>query len=203
MNLLELGCSCLDISLFKTLVDVAAYPGKGEFAFLAGVATWLYGYYHANDKIKTIGLRDFDRASCNGDLTIALKQTLRFARPGFRPGYSFPSGDSATAFALASTAGAAYPAAAPVFFLIASLTAISRLYLRVHYVWDVIGGALIGVACGYGSARYFMPARGSCWRSFAWLASWIPGAILILFSLPFFFLVEREIARHKIDVPTS
>ncbi len=59
---------------------------------------------------------------------------------------SFPSGHSATAAAGAITLSAAYPALAPAFTLAALLVALSRIYLGVHYPFDVFAGFLIGTA---------------------------------------------------------
>jgi undecaprenyl-diphosphatase len=59
---------------------------------------------------------------------------------------SFPSGHSATAAAGAITLSAVYPAFAPVFVLSGVLVALSRMYLGVHYPFDVLAGLLIGTA---------------------------------------------------------
>ena len=61
--------------------------------------------------------------------------------------YSFPSGHAAMAFMMAillsSVFGRKY-----FFYTLAFLIAFSRIYLGVHYLSDVVGGAVIGVALG-------------------------------------------------------
>jgi undecaprenyl-diphosphatase len=59
---------------------------------------------------------------------------------------SFPSGHSATAASGALTLSAVYPSFAPAFVLSGILVALSRIYLGVHYPFDVLAGLLIGTA---------------------------------------------------------
>jgi len=60
-------------------------------------------------------------------------------------GYSFPSGHAATSFACATVLALFAPRRRVLFFLLATLIALSRLYNGVHYPTDVAAGALLGV----------------------------------------------------------
>jgi undecaprenyl-diphosphatase len=59
---------------------------------------------------------------------------------------SFPSGHSATAAAGTLTLSVVYPAFAPALLLSGVLVALSRIYLGVHYPFDVLAGVFIGTA---------------------------------------------------------
>ncbi len=69
---------------------------------------------------------------------------------GARPGdYSFPSGHATSSFAAAVALSLTWPAGRAAWVLLAALISYSRVYLGVHSWFDVLGGVLIGIACGY------------------------------------------------------
>ncbi len=74
-------------------------------------------------------------------------------RPKF---YSFPSGHTTASF---SVVGVVLLRCSPITFLfvliLASLIGFSRIYLRVHYLTDVVAGMLLGFLCGVCSVLIF------------------------------------------------
>lgn len=62
--------------------------------------------------------------------------------------HAFPSGHAASAFAFSSAVGGELPALATPLRLMATTVAYSRVHTGVHYVGDVVVGALIGAGVG-------------------------------------------------------
>jgi undecaprenyl-diphosphatase len=86
-----------------------------------------------------------------------LKRLVARARPADADGrplalvqlpdpFSFPSGHAAAATAVAVTASLAYPWTAPVLLSLAALVSVSRVWLRVHHISDVLAGVALGLA---------------------------------------------------------
>ena len=70
---------------------------------------------------------------------------LMISQPGT---YSFPSGHTASSFAAATVFIRTDMRPTYLIVVIAILISFSRLYLRVHYLSDVIGGIILGVFSG-------------------------------------------------------
>ena len=96
-----------------------------------------------------------------------LKRSLNRARPtsaiaGFEAlaenpdAFSFPSGHTSAAFAVAIAVGGEPYCAGPVALLLATGIALSRIYLGAHYPLDVLVGGLLGAAAGAGT-RLLVP----------------------------------------------
>jgi undecaprenyl-diphosphatase len=60
--------------------------------------------------------------------------------------FSFPSGHTAAASAVAASVALAEPALTPLVVPLAGLVGYSRVRLRVHHVSDVLAGAALGLA---------------------------------------------------------
>jgi len=68
---------------------------------------------------------------------------------GVKTSPSFPSSHAANAFAAAAFFALLYPKRQWIYWIIAVLIALSRVYVGVHYPLDVIVGAAIGVMCAF------------------------------------------------------
>ena len=69
--------------------------------------------------------------------------------------FSFPSGHTITAFAVAIVLGEFYPALLPALLLCALLIATSRILLGMHFLSDVVAGALVGTGLALTSYSFF------------------------------------------------
>jgi undecaprenyl-diphosphatase len=69
--------------------------------------------------------------------------------------FSFPSGHTITAFAVASSVGVFYPGVLPGLLFCAASVALSRILLGMHFLSDVLTGAVLGTALGYTAAAVF------------------------------------------------
>jgi undecaprenyl-diphosphatase len=70
--------------------------------------------------------------------------------------YSFPSGHSITAFAVALSIGLFYPELQAPLLAVAFLIASSRIILGMHFLSDVLAGSAIGAALGFASYHLFL-----------------------------------------------
>ncbi len=100
-------------------------------------------------------------------LALTLEQPLKleYSRPSIQPvrGNSFPSGHSANNFTLATVLALFYRRWGWLYFLPATLVALSRVYTGSHYPSDVLVSAFLGS----GLALLVVAAAEALWRRFA------------------------------------
>lgn len=61
---------------------------------------------------------------------------------------SYPSGHTASSFALAAVLSAVYPKGRYIFYFLAGIAGLSRIYLDSHFASDVFAGAILGTVIG-------------------------------------------------------
>ena len=70
--------------------------------------------------------------------------------------FSFPSGHAMTSFAIAVAVGSFYPQGQPCLLAVAVSIAVSRIIVGMHFLTDVVVGALMGALIGYLSVWVFL-----------------------------------------------
>ena len=127
----ELGVFWGVVGLILTLQD--KYRNNGAMVFVALFVTTIMG----EGIIKNIVKRHRPCEEIN-EKDMVIKKPLS---------YSFPSGHTASSFAVAGVLVRCFSIWGIVFLLIASLIAFSRMYLYVHYPTDIVAGITLGLLC--------------------------------------------------------
>lgn len=123
---------------------VVSKGGRGRFLVIsAGVGIAI------SDPLTSFGIKSlFHRPRpCHGEDPSRLPL-------GCSDSFSFPSSHGVNIFCEATIVSLIYPKAAPYANLFAALVGYSRVYLGVHYPFDVIGGAGIGILIGWGVVAF-------------------------------------------------
>jgi undecaprenyl-diphosphatase len=134
----------------------ATRGGDGWLWYALGLSVALFGGEHRAEALLAAGLA----VGVGIALFIYLKRLFRRKRPcTMEPHcwatllppdqFSFPSGHTITAFAVAFTLGQFYPTLLPVLLFFAASIALSRVVLGMHFLSDVIAGAAIGGVVGH------------------------------------------------------
>lgn len=157
-------------------LKVGKYFGDGGYA--AGYLSLLYlaGMAREDDELKSTVLLAGESFLITGFFTEILKHMVGRGRPNnvedsddfdgpnfsFNKSLSFPSGHTATAFAIATVFARQYQRhvwVPPLLYSLATMTAVSRINDNVHWASDVLFGATVGYFTS--SALYKMHLTGN------------------------------------------
>lgn len=135
--------------------------GDGGVQAAIAIILMLAGYLKKNDRLLKAGKFGLIAIILAGIIVQIIKHIIGRPRPtkvdegintlgpSLSPGYdSFPSGHAASSFALAAVLSAVYPKGRYIFYSIAAIAGVSRIYLDSHFASDVLAGAMLGIAVG-------------------------------------------------------
>ena len=137
---------------FSDLMVIASKLGDGSIWLFLSLSLLLFG---GKDGQKAVLIGTISVILC-----VAIFKTIKHSTTRKRPfetyiylefilpppdEYSFPSGHSINAFAIATVTASFFPLMFIPLFILASLIATSRVFLSLHYPTDVVVGGLIGI----------------------------------------------------------
>ncbi len=201
MDLIGLGCPLLRSSLLERAMEGLAWVGHGVVDGAIASAVLASGAASGNRRLRQAGLAALLAVLASGLLANVGKIFFEMPRPTPSESFGFPSGHASTAFALAGALGQAFPIAAPLFYLVAVLVGVARLYDRSHFVTDVIAGGFLGSATGYLIARILPGARGAAPERPRIRWEWVLPIAVAIPALAFFTVYERSVADHRLRAP--
>ena len=135
---------------------VADYMGKPYVIFPFAIGTFGTGVLFKNEGIAFLGENLTEALLFNEAMTGGLKIIFNRHRPNGGK-YSFPSAHSSTWFTIATVFESLYgPVVGIPSYLLAGMIAFSRVDSNSHFVSDVVFGAALGTAIGWGTTRFHL-----------------------------------------------
>lgn len=125
--------------------------------YIAIIITLLRAFFYTSRKISIafLGSVGISVVIARG-VSVGIKYLVHHPRPdaafaliGVHDPYSFPSGHATFMFALATSVYFFDKKMGIALYLLALLTGISRVYVGVHYWYDIVAGLLFGVVVAY------------------------------------------------------
>ncbi len=152
-------CWCMGLQIRPLLARASrlvSHTADGYYYGLILLAMYLYGAAVPATFYLAAGLAVAGERLCYYILKLGLRRDRPAAAIGgfesfIQPAdkFSFPSGHTSAAFLFATLLTPVAPAAAPFLYGWAVAAGLSRLFLGVHFLTDVLMGAIIGVLIGH------------------------------------------------------
>ena len=139
-----------------------AHSGDSWFWAIGLFAIWISG----DSFWKQWAILQFASISFLAAMVLAIKFSIRRKRPEGNWGqiyrytdpHSFPSGHAARAFLIATIAIGLGPAwLAIVLWIWAPLVALARVAMGVHYLSDIVAGAVLGILIAFIALQVYLP----------------------------------------------
>jgi undecaprenyl-diphosphatase len=159
----------------RTIAVFFAHSGDSWFWAIGLLAIWLSG----NSFWKEWAVVQLGSISLLAVMVLMIKFRVRRMRPEGEWGriyrstdpHSFPSGHAARAFLISTiAAGLGPPGLALALWIWAPLVALARVAMGVHYLSDIMAGALFGILVALISLQLYRPL-------FDWVFQWLGFAL--------------------------
>jgi undecaprenyl-diphosphatase len=146
-----------------------AHSGDSWFWWVALLILWFF----SNSLWRRWEVVEFMGIAGLAAVVMGIKFTVRRKRPEGEWGsiyrstdpHSFPSGHAARAFLIAVVASALAPAwLAALLWIWAPLVSIARVAMGVHYVSDVVAGAVLGIVVALVGLQFYQPLSSWVFR---------------------------------------
>lgn len=158
MPLMRYAINWAPLYLFLGVFALLNYKGKGAWWILFFITTVAMTDIIGNNLFKHV----FQRIRPCGDPDFYIH--VRLLANHCSTGYSFVSNHAANHFGLAMffylTARPLLKNWAAIAFVWAGLVAYAQIYIGIHYPFDILGGALLGVICGFLTGTLFNKRYG-------------------------------------------
>ncbi|MGM0608805.1 MAG: phosphatase PAP2 family protein [Candidatus Muiribacteriota bacterium] len=118
--------------------------GRSHETAYGNIFLYLYGMATGDNKIMNASSVALEGTIISGNITEIMKSISKRTRPDGVGKTSFPSGHSAISMSLATSFSHHYPSKSGLFYSIAGLCALQRVYADRHYLSDIITGSTIG-----------------------------------------------------------
>jgi undecaprenyl-diphosphatase len=146
----------------RVLAAFFAHSGDSWFWWLALIVGWFF----SDSLWKRWEVVEFAGIGLLAALVLVIKFRVRRRRPEGEWGriyrntdpHSFPSGHAARAFLIAVVASALAPAwLAIILWTWAPLVSLARVAMGVHYISDIVAGAILGIAVAWLGLQVYEP----------------------------------------------